>query len=398
VNSRQLRARLVEELTAAGHLTSPAVRSAFLAVPRERFLPEVRKAEGLERVYRNEPIVTRLTNGVPTSSSSQPSIMARMLEELDVARGQRVLEVGLGTGYNAALLKDLVGPEGRVVSIDVEPDCVHSAREHLAGRDIETVLGNGYDGVPAHAPFDRIIVTASVMACPRAWWDQLGPDGRLVVPIRLTGDLEFQLVAALDKVRGGFDSARVIPGSFMSLRRPGDPAYQVPRSLSVTDHTSASPRPLIQLSGPALLRLTHAARLRLLAGALTPARTRRIEGITYGALLFLQLAIPSSKLIVSTGESGREVAVGLTNRRGTGLALVRFSWGGPKTLARLSTWGDPACAEELSTHLTAWRRAGGTALERFGMSVRYDRTPVDLLPPTKTIQLEDQTISVGCRQ
>ena len=97
--SRRLRRQLVERLRADEVLTSPRVAAAFAEVPRERFIPELLEREGLEAVYRNEPVVTkRDAQGMPLSSSSQPAIMARMLEQLDLRPGQRVLEIGAGTG------------------------------------------------------------------------------------------------------------------------------------------------------------------------------------------------------------------------------------------------------------------------------------------------------------
>ncbi|MBA3748099.1 MAG: methyltransferase, FxLD system, partial [Solirubrobacterales bacterium] len=131
--SKRLRRELVEQLSANGALQSAAVRRAFLAERRERFLPEVAEREGLKRVYENQAIVTaKDERGIPASSSTQPSMMASMLEQLDLRPGQRVLEVGAGTGYNAALLARLVGARGRVVSVELDPATARRARRALA--------------------------------------------------------------------------------------------------------------------------------------------------------------------------------------------------------------------------------------------------------------------------
>jgi protein-L-isoaspartate O-methyltransferase len=96
------------------------------------FVPEVAAHCGLEAVYRDEAIVTKHdAHGVPVSSSSQPAIMASMLERLDLREGQRVLEVGTGTGYNAALIAEIVGPRGDVVSVELDPDLARRARSVL---------------------------------------------------------------------------------------------------------------------------------------------------------------------------------------------------------------------------------------------------------------------------
>src|SRR5687767_14595700 len=159
-SSLTLRRRLVRELESNGNITDPAVRRALLAVPREQFLP----GEELEAVYVDKAIVTRRDEfGGPTSSSSQPAIMATMLERLQLAPGLRVLEIGAGTGYNAALLSTLVGDGGRVTSVDLEPDLAASATGALAagGYGASVIAGDGREGWPAGAPYDRITVTAS---------------------------------------------------------------------------------------------------------------------------------------------------------------------------------------------------------------------------------------------
>lgn len=131
-SSDRLRRRLVRDLRAKGAIRSPAVRDAFLAVPREQFLSGLVAELGLEAVYRDDAIVTkRDTRGLALSSSSQPALMAEMLELLAVSPGDRVLEIGAGTGYNAALLTHLVGPNGKVTSIDIDPALARAARKTL---------------------------------------------------------------------------------------------------------------------------------------------------------------------------------------------------------------------------------------------------------------------------
>src|SRR5512146_3300442 len=110
-------------------LIDPRVEAAFRAVPRHLFLPDLTP----EEAYRDEAIPTkRLQTGQIVSSSSQPSIMAIMLEQLALEPGQRVLEIGAGTGYNAALIAHLVGETGHVVSLDIDQDIVDAAWLHLA--------------------------------------------------------------------------------------------------------------------------------------------------------------------------------------------------------------------------------------------------------------------------
>src|SRR5947199_5763385 len=122
------RAALIEQLEREGVLRDPGVRAAMLRVPRHCFLPD----EPLERAYANDAIATKFADGVSISSASQPSIVTLMLEQLALAPGMHVLEIGAGTGYNAALLRTLVGPTGRVTTVDIDADITYAAREHLA--------------------------------------------------------------------------------------------------------------------------------------------------------------------------------------------------------------------------------------------------------------------------
>ena len=117
--------------------------AAFRTVRRHMFMPGVEP----ERAYRDEPLIIKSDpHRVPISSSSQPAIMARMLEQLDVRLGHRVLEIGTGSGYNAALLAQLVGETGAVVSVDIDVDLVEDARARLAECGVSQVTVGCGDG------------------------------------------------------------------------------------------------------------------------------------------------------------------------------------------------------------------------------------------------------------
>jgi protein-L-isoaspartate(D-aspartate) O-methyltransferase len=145
-----MRRRLVEHLRRRGLVHDPRVAGAFLAVPREVFLPETLARSGMGAVYQDDAIVTRRDPATmaPLSSSSQPAIMAIMLELLELRPGHRVLEIGAGTGYNAALLARLVDPDGLVVTLDIDPEIAEAAAGALRrfATGVHVVVGGGAGG------------------------------------------------------------------------------------------------------------------------------------------------------------------------------------------------------------------------------------------------------------
>ncbi|WP_028924731.1 methyltransferase domain-containing protein [Pseudonocardia acaciae] len=197
--------RLADTIAAEGVLRDPAWRAALEAVPRHVFVPRfytqrrpggepletTAESEGwLGAVYRNEPLVTALAatssgSRIPVSSSTKPGLMIRMLEALDLAYGHRVLEIGTGTGYNAALLAHRLGDRG-VFSVDIGAELVADARKRLAGLGLAPTLvaAHGAEGLPGHAPFDRIIATCSVPAIPAAWAEQLTEGGLVLADVK----------------------------------------------------------------------------------------------------------------------------------------------------------------------------------------------------------------------
>lgn len=239
----EMRRRYVEELRRDGLLVDEDVAQAFGAVPREEFVASgfdggngrwVGPAEPdfLTLVYRNHPLVTKLVDGVPVSSSSQPSLMASMIEALDLRPGSRVLEIGVGTGYNAALMSTM---GARVTAIDIAPDVVDRAtaalaRVGLAGA-VDVRLGDGYLGEPVNAPYDRVIVTVGLTGVSPRWLEQLAPGGFVLAPVEHAGNHPVLRIwpggqgvgEARGELRAGFMSA----AGPLAVRYPG--AHPEPR-------------------------------------------------------------------------------------------------------------------------------------------------------------------------
>ncbi|MGH3566668.1 MAG: methyltransferase, FxLD system [Pseudonocardia sp.] len=198
-----LRAAMVGELRDCDAITSESVAAAVGAVPRHLFAV----GEPLEVAYAADSavVIKRGEDGAALSSLSATHIQVVMLEQAEVGPGMRVLEVGSG-GYNAALLQELVGETGKVISVDIDPEIIERARDCLAaaGYDrVEVVLADAESGVPRGAPYDRIIVTAGAWDIPPAWLEQLCEHGRIVVPLRLKG---LTRSIAFDRTRTGLCS------------------------------------------------------------------------------------------------------------------------------------------------------------------------------------------------
>lgn len=212
---------LVEELKRKGCVQTVAVEAALCAVPRHLFVPHA----SIEEAYGDRVISTKYAGDRLVSSASQPAMVALMLEQLALEPGQRVLEVGTGSGYNAALMAHVVGDRGQVVSVELEPDLSEGARRHLDAAGfprVRAVCGDGAAGYAGAAPYDRIIITASACDIAPAWWDQLAPGGRLVAPFAVRPGLQASLAFAHDGDHLESRSAR--PCMFMDLR--GDVAPQ----------------------------------------------------------------------------------------------------------------------------------------------------------------------------
>lgn len=352
-----------------GALRSARVAEAFLSIPREQFLPELARARGLGSVYADEAIVTKRDGwGRPISSSSQPAMMAAMLERLNLARGQRVLEIGAGTGYNAALLSRLVGEEGAVVSLDVDPGLAARAGEALAqaGCRVSVLVGDARQELPP-GPFDRIIVTANAAAIPRIWLLSLREGGLLEVPLQLPG-LASQLIAVLRRQDQRLGMIDWTWGGFMPLHG-GDGGWAAPDpSLSA----GGSREPLVLLQGEAVEELSDEAAGALLARLLTEEGLVLEHGDFAGGLqeaelleLYLGLAIPAPRRVrlVRSGSSH----LGILHPRDWSLAAVelpprragaRYGWS-------LRSWGEsPTCTSAACALRMLLRRWLNFSLER----------------------------------
>ncbi|MBE1460807.1 protein-L-isoaspartate(D-aspartate) O-methyltransferase [Nocardiopsis terrae] len=246
LTARERNSALIEAIIADGLLSDAALVDAFRSVPRHLFIPEsgALTANGgslsatgnpdrwLTAVYTDNAIVTRVEETeVPrqrgadrtaaTSYSSAPTVLARMLELADLANGQRVLEVGTGTGWNTALLAHRLGDAG-VTSVEIDERLLGAARRALreAGLSPGTHLADGHEGFEEAGPFDRIISACGVGRVPGAWLDQLAEGGLVVCPWGLLENAG--VLMRLERQAGGAALGTFHGGvGFVPLRTPG---------------------------------------------------------------------------------------------------------------------------------------------------------------------------------
>jgi protein-L-isoaspartate(D-aspartate) O-methyltransferase len=371
VSSESLRRGLVAELERAGAIRSAGIREAFLRVPRELFVREFAERQGLEAVYRNELIVTKTdANGFPVSSSSEPQVMAAMLERLQLDEGMRVLEIGTGTGYNAALLKTIVGRRGRVLSVELDREVAAQARTALraGGYAVRVARSDGYDGYGAAAPYDRIVLTAGSATIARAWRDQLVDGGLLELPLRVK-PVGPQAIATFRRVGRRLQSVAVVPGQFMHLRR-GDAAPVFAPSLPVKQALVPGGEPVVaHISGTSLERLSPAGWRRLFALGEPRRQPLGIRFPAWTLALYLALEIPES-LLVARWE---DLALGVLGPAGRSLAFVEGRWeGGDRpTPVTVVGYGDGEAERRLAAVLDEWRVRGRPGLDRLQIDVAF---------------------------
>jgi protein-L-isoaspartate(D-aspartate) O-methyltransferase len=168
---------LIEHLKSLGALKSKTLEEAIRKFPRHKFIPKLLR----QVAYDDMPL--RIDG---SQTISQPLVVAIMTEALEIKWGNKVLEVGTGSGWQAALLSYLVGDKGRVYTIEILEELFNMARENLreaGARNVNPMLGDGSIGFDEEAPFDRIIVTAAAPKIPEALIEQLKPNGILVAPV-----------------------------------------------------------------------------------------------------------------------------------------------------------------------------------------------------------------------
>ncbi len=369
----ELRRALVEALKRKGDLSDPALEAAFLAVPRHFFLPDV----SLDYAYADEAVpVKRDADGSVLASASQPSMIALMLRQLRLRPGDNVLEIGAGTGYNAAIMQHIVGRDGTVTSIEIDPQVAQQARLNLqrAGLgEVNVVDADGAMGYPVRAQYDRIIATAAVWDIPTAWVKQLKTSGVLVAPV---GGAAQYSAAFTFEPDGSLYSPRNIPCRFLALRgmAAGPAIYQ---RLSAADMTLVSDN-ISRLDSVAVhVLLSEDEELNYLGLPLTAG------DYWQGFLPYLELNAPDDYLFAGYLVADNQQAYGL---EGSGFALI-----GPGSACFVPFQGDgdvhcfgsADAFMALRAALEAWDAAGRPGSDRLRIRLLPAKSGVTAPPGGK---------------
>ncbi|MBO7934672.1 ATP-grasp peptide maturase system methyltransferase [Streptomyces sp. S9] len=373
-----LRRRLARQLEADGRLRSPQWRAAVEAVPRHRFVPRfyreshapgvtawkpvtpetVGEEEWLRLVYTDETWVTQfdgrdidwaapevISNATPTSSSTLPSLVVRMLEDLDVQDGMNVLEIGTGTGYSTALMCHRLGSDN-VTSVETDEGVSRRAGHALAGigHTPRLVVGDGRSGHPGGAPYDRLIATCGFRGIPPAWLSQVRPGG--VVLTTLRGWMRSlglaKLIVAGDTASGWFSEDGP---SFMIARQQDAPESlgMVPGPDDGTARRAVRGPDLLSRSGPAFMAQLAAPDARFFSTAVGggPVSTFLLDSVT------------GSFAVLTPTDGGWQVRQG-----------------GPRRL-----W------DAIESAVATWEEYGSPNTSAFGVTVSRDRQAVWLGNP-----------------
>lgn len=364
---------LVERLRHKHLLDDPSVDMAFSAIPRHLFLPHIQP----EQAYQDNAIPIKISpSGETLSSSSQPTMMALMFQQMELQQGMNVLEIGTASGYNAALMKHVVGTKGHVTSLEIDHDLANQARDNLtqAGyANVNVVNTDAINGYSPRAQYDRIISTVGVWDIPSNWTQQLRDEGRLIVPIWLDG---IQVSATfIPQDDGTFLSTDNHPCAFVHLRG-----------------IAAGPRVQKQVGSTSMIILADnvseidTASLHLLLSDDLEIHTLgtylKAEDYWYGFQLYLMLNEPKDCVFAVYAIPSNQKAYGMEGNGIVLFASASVTFAGYQAGGSVHSFGGADAFLEMQTQLQTW-----IALDR----PANDRLRLRLIP----IEMKEPEISQG---
>lgn len=366
-----LRALLIDQLRLNDALHDAEVERAMRIVPRHLFLPDSPPRDA----YADVAVPTRWQGNLAVSSASQPAMVAIMLEQLAVARGMRVLEVGAGTGYNAALLAELVGPTGSVTTLDIDLDIVEEAVEHLANAGythIEAIATDGAAGWPPGAPYDRIILTVGTSDITPAWFEQLADGGLIVLPLWLGGA---EASVAFRKRGDVFESESLALCGFMRMR--GQEASEDQLALLANGRRLFGDR--IAEAAPAIERLLTTRPRRKLWQRANPSFIQYL-GVR-GYRLFTLFPRPIQD--IRSTQPSRPGRWGIYVAQDGEPSLALFSYRLPVVIV----FGGMAARRVIEDEWSRWQRLASAPLEQWHITARPRAAAERIAPPSNALRL-----------
>ncbi|MGP3951216.1 methyltransferase domain-containing protein [Streptomyces sp. 7N604] len=349
-----------------GHPVPEVWAQALRSVPRDQFLPDqiwLRDGNGgyqlcdraqepgrwWQAAYSDASLVTQFATTsdgteVPASSASAPSTVIRMLQGAQLSYGQRALEIGTGTGFSAALLCSVLGPDS-VTTAEVESHLAVQARENLKRVEFEptVVCADGTVGWPAAAPYDRILATCSVRSVPAEWLEQTRPEGVIVTPWDSAWCCYGTLVLA--KHQDGSASGRFAPyGSYMLI---------------------TTQRVDVELSRD----LLHPGQQP--DTSTTPLSPWAVAGTDLNAQFHLGLTVPGAWYSWDTETDHAHTRLWVADDAATSWASIDYD-GQQSTTFRVAQHGPRRLWDEIATAYKLWHDAGRPPVDRYGMTVRPD--------------------------
>lgn len=345
----ELHEQLLEKLRKQHLLDNPSVEAAFTSVPRHLFLPHVTPDEAYED--KAIPIKTD-QSGVTVSSSSQPTMMALMLEQVALEKGLNVLEIGTASGYNAAIMKHIVGETGTITSLELDHDIALQAINNLSNAgfsNVNLVEADAAQGYSPRAMYDRIISTVGIWDVPIKWTQQLKPAGRLVVPIWLDG---VQISATfIPQADGTFYSEDNRPCAFVYLRG-SSAGPQVSKRIGSTS---------LVILADEVDKIDTASLHSLLSDDQeihSLGKYLEVEQYWYGFQLYLMLNEPERYIFALYGIAPGQKAYGM---EGDGIALITpggAAFAGYRDGGTVHTFAGSDAYLEMQNHLNQWLELG----------------------------------------
>lgn len=338
----RLRERLVRRLVQRGTISSGPAAAAMARVPRHVFIPEV----SIRTAYEDRVVLTKERGGQVLSTLSQPSAVGRMLEDLKVGPGMRVLEIGAGTGYNAALLAELTGDPSLVTTVEIDGGMVGRARHALKVAGYESVNVIHSDGLSfeSDTPFDRIELSVEAPFIAPGWVRSLRDGGLMLLPLQLKGIRYF--TPALRKYPDRLQAESDSGCSFMTMRGPADDIETVFRlpGCDQTEFTWESPG---EFPGETLRSVFNAS-----------PRSHPDINVSVSAIAYVALGHDSTFSMTDRGASETQ-QLGVYDRASSSVCLLKGNADGSSVRIQ-SLGGDGAYASVLSL-LAEWAHQGNPA-------------------------------------